>query len=164
LVIEEKSWKRLVKLVGDRLQVGRSSACQIQLLDPKVSRIHAHLIRTVAGNGQAIYTLFDGKADTSTSTNGIFVNGNRVTKRELQDGDEILFGAITATFGTLSYLVSAGLAVTEAVPTEILAPDRSTAAKHEPASQGIDFGDVVDLLLADCDRLPPDPSVERQPV
>jgi hypothetical protein len=70
------------------LSVGRLPECTITLGDPNVSRRHAEIRPSGAG-----YRLVD-----LGSTNGTFVNGVRVTERELVDGDVITFGATAITF------------------------------------------------------------------
>lgn len=64
------------------LHVGRSSQNEIFLVDPSVSRNHAVL--EVRGG--------DVTVRDSGSTNGTFVNGERVERRKLQPGDRIAFG------------------------------------------------------------------------
>ena len=62
--------------------------CTITLHDANVSRNHAEVRPSDSG-----YVLVD-----LGSTNGTKVNGQRVTERELHDGDTITFGATTLTF------------------------------------------------------------------
>jgi len=62
--------------------VGRSTACDVQIADPKVSRRH-FLVRYA--NGQ--FFLQDQR-----SSRGTKVNGERVMARRLEDGDQIAFG------------------------------------------------------------------------
>jgi hypothetical protein len=70
------------------LSVGRLPECTITLADPNVSRRHAEIRPAGAG-----YRLID-----LGSTNGTFVNGVRVTERDLVDGDVVTFGATPITF------------------------------------------------------------------
>ena len=67
---------------GDTLLVGRSKATTTRLTDPHVSRVHCQVE-------------FDGEqavlADNESGS-GTFVNGERITKRELQSGDVIHIG------------------------------------------------------------------------
>ncbi len=62
--------------------VGRSSVCDVQIADPKVSRRH-FLVRYA--NGQ--FFLQDQQ-----SSRGTKVNGEKVLARRLEDGDQIAFG------------------------------------------------------------------------
>jgi hypothetical protein len=71
-----------VVLRGDRMVVGRLQACEICLSDVNVSREHAAFERE--GMGWAIHDL--------GSTNGTLVNGQRVSRERLRDGDLIVIG------------------------------------------------------------------------
>ncbi len=61
------------------IRIGRHPDCEIQLLDPSVSRNHAEVNR----KGEAWVLKI------SQSRNGMFVNGNMVSFRVLKDGDRI---------------------------------------------------------------------------
>jgi len=63
-------------------RVGRGEGSEVVLADPSVSREHA--IVDVRAGGAFVRDL--------GSTNGTFVNGRRVEKQSLRDGDELLFG------------------------------------------------------------------------
>lgn len=67
---------------GDLLRIGRSRENDVVLENLSVSRHHVQ-IRLFEGN----YVLFD-----MNSSNGTYLNGVRITRRELQDGDEITMG------------------------------------------------------------------------
>lgn len=79
--------KRAV-LSGERVVVGRSRDCDITLDDPNVSRRHAELRR-----GQDGWVVAD-----LASTNGVKVNGRRVTEQALEPGDEITLGLARLKF------------------------------------------------------------------
>ncbi|HTN43775.1 MAG TPA: GGDEF domain-containing protein [Nitrospiria bacterium] len=68
--------------------IGRDVEAQIALRDSMVSRRHAQLYRQKAEDGDAIYYVI---VDLH-STNGTFVNGERISKAFLQDGDKIQVG------------------------------------------------------------------------
>jgi hypothetical protein len=71
-----------VVLDGDQIVVGRLAECQIRLTDINVSRRHA-----------AFVPLDDGWAITDlSSTNGTVLNGERVEKARLRDGDVVEIG------------------------------------------------------------------------
>jgi hypothetical protein len=72
-----------VALGGERVCVGRLAACDIRLADANVSREHAAFVRE--GAGWAIEDL--------ESTNGTYLNGERVTFERLRDGDVVSVGA-----------------------------------------------------------------------
>lgn len=64
--------------------VGRDrESCQIYIDSPEVSRVHAH----IESNGVQSFFVVD-----HDSTNGVFVNGERVRKRLLQNNDKVRFG------------------------------------------------------------------------
>jgi diguanylate cyclase (GGDEF)-like protein len=63
--------------------VGRSEASHVRLDQDGVSRKHALLVRTPEGSVDVV---------DLESRNGTFVNGERVSRRELRDGDKIQIG------------------------------------------------------------------------
>ena len=74
-------------VVGERLEVGRDSACQVHLADPDVSRVHAELSR----KGDAISVRPKGGV--------VFLNGARVLgEMELAEGDELGIGRTRLRF------------------------------------------------------------------
>ncbi len=70
------------------VRVGRGEGSDVVLADPSVSREHA--IVDVRGREAFVRDL--------GSTNGTFVNGRRVEKHPLRDGDELLFGNTSMRF------------------------------------------------------------------
>lgn len=77
-----------VVLTGDRVVMGRLRACDVVLEDVNASRQHAALEREGAG-----WVLVD-----LGSTNGTLVNGERVDRVRLLDGDVITIGITEVTF------------------------------------------------------------------
>lgn len=73
---------------GDGLLIGRGSRCNLVLDDPTVSRRHAELQREDQG-----WLLTD-----LGSTNGTWVNGWRVDRAFVHDGDRIFLGGLAAVF------------------------------------------------------------------
>jgi hypothetical protein len=71
-----------------RLVLGRSRDCDIQLPDANVSRQHAELRQE--GTSYWIVDL--------ASTNGIEVNGKRVKRAKLRDGDKVTLGSTDVVF------------------------------------------------------------------
>jgi len=65
------------------VRIGRSSAADLRLDDPTVSRRHALIVLTDEGEVRAL---------DDRSLNGLFVNGSRVEWARLKDGDEIEIG------------------------------------------------------------------------
>jgi Protein of unknown function (DUF3662)/FHA domain len=79
---------RRLELTKRRLVIGRSRDCDLTLDDPNVSRRHAEVRHEDGG-----YWVVD-----LGSTNGVEVNGSRVERAELADGDQILLGRTSLTF------------------------------------------------------------------
>lgn len=74
-------------LGGSGIRIGREQAtCEIVLEDPKVSRLHAEL---VAVDGRVV--LID-----RNSSNGTYVNDQKIERQILRDGDIIYFGGRNA--------------------------------------------------------------------
>ena len=71
-----------------KIVIGRSRDCDIQLADSNVSRRHAELRQEGAS-----YWIVD-----LGSTNGTEVNGKRVKRAKLRDGDKIMLGSTEITF------------------------------------------------------------------
>ena len=74
-------------LGGSGIRIGRESAiCEIVLENPKVSRLHAEVV------------LIDGKVMLidRNSSNGTYVNDQKIDRRYLRDGDIIHFGGRNA--------------------------------------------------------------------
>jgi pSer/pThr/pTyr-binding forkhead associated (FHA) protein len=68
----------------DIVKIGRLASAHLKLEDSKVSRIHA--VIEAASDGHE-YSIID-----MGSTEGTFVNGEKVSKEKLRDGDEIRLG------------------------------------------------------------------------
>ena len=75
-------------LSGERVLIGRSRECDVVLSDPNVSRRHIELRR--GERGWAAVDL--------GSTNGMKVNGRRLSHAELEPGDRITIGITDLTF------------------------------------------------------------------
>jgi pSer/pThr/pTyr-binding forkhead associated (FHA) protein len=71
-----------------RVLIGRSRECDVQLSDSNVSRRHAELRQE-----GATYWIVD-----LDSTNGIEVNGRRLRRAKLEDGDRVTLGSTELTF------------------------------------------------------------------
>jgi len=74
-------------LGGTGIRIGRESAiCEIVLENPKISRLHAEV---VSMDGKVL--LID-----RNSSNGTYVNDQKIDRRVLKDGDIIYFGGRNA--------------------------------------------------------------------
>jgi pSer/pThr/pTyr-binding forkhead associated (FHA) protein len=100
LCYEEGGELRTVALTREWTRVGRSLVADVRFDDPTVSRRHALIVRDADG-----VRLLDDR-----SLNGVFVNGERVDGRTLEDGDELIVGRYRLSF------------------VSILAEDRTAAA------------------------------------
>jgi predicted nucleic acid-binding Zn-ribbon protein len=110
LAYEEDGETVLVALTQEWTRVGRSLAADVRFDDPTVSRRHALLVRQPDG----VRVLDD------RSLNGVFVNGERIEWRMLEDGDEIVVGRYQLRF--LSVPVRRG-------------DDRGSAGEGEPIAR-----------------------------
>ena len=99
-MFEEGEDLRTVALTREWTRIGRSLAADLRFDDPTVSRRHALIVHHADG-----VRLLDDR-----SLNGVFVNGERIDGRVLQDGDEIIVGRYRLSFlrvGSESSLSSA---------------------------------------------------------
>jgi pSer/pThr/pTyr-binding forkhead associated (FHA) protein/DNA-directed RNA polymerase subunit RPC12/RpoP len=88
LLYDDGEDSKAVALTREWTRIGRSLAADVRFDDPTVSRRHALVVRQADG----VRVLDD------RSLNGVFVNGERVEWRALNDGDEILVGRYRLTF------------------------------------------------------------------
>jgi pSer/pThr/pTyr-binding forkhead associated (FHA) protein len=120
---------RLVSLVDGReyivsptgISIGRDAGCDVVVPSPEVSRKHAELMASPAG-----YTV------TDLSTNGVFVNGERVARvRTLARGDVLRLG--TEEFRFYADVLPTPAAMPAAVPAAAPAQPPA-AAMNAPAA------------------------------
>jgi hypothetical protein len=76
-------------LEKERVVIGRAKDCDIRLDDPNASRRHAEVRREGAA-----YWVID-----LDSTNGVAVNGRRIKRSQLAEGDRITIGSTDLVFG-----------------------------------------------------------------
>ena len=96
----------------DGLTIGRDSECDIVLDSPEVSRHHA-----------AVTAVDGGFVITDESTNGVFVNGERIARsHRLADGDVVRVGDVILRFSA-GRVTRAGAVIPSAVSGEISVPD-----------------------------------------
>jgi len=127
---------KIVRLGGAYVIVGRSEDADVVLTGKRVSRRHAVL--SAEGTGYAL---------TDESTNGTYINGERVTGRTpLHAGDTIAFGdehyrfdyidaALAARLGSVGPVRPDGVGPTSAPLAELTVVrgrDRTTHAIHRP--------------------------------
>jgi pSer/pThr/pTyr-binding forkhead associated (FHA) protein len=88
LEIRSHSEATLLPIERDILHIGRSLASDVRLEDVSVSRRHAILV----SRGPHMRVLDD------RSSNGVFLNGRRVTEADLSDGDVLALGRIVIRY------------------------------------------------------------------
>jgi len=79
LIQEDRQLQREIRLYKPRIKIGRASECEVQLSSTGVSRKHALITRE--GNSYFIEDL--------GSTNGVFVNKQKIQHAALKQGDRI---------------------------------------------------------------------------
>lgn len=93
-VINGNSLGKIFKLTNATVVMGRAPTNEILIDDEGVSRRHAYIERAAAG-----LVLVDGEivapGKIKKSTNGVFVNGDRVERHLLIDGDKLQLGSST---------------------------------------------------------------------
>lgn len=102
----------------DIVKIGRLASAHLKLDDTKVSRIHAVIEATGDGQGYSIIDM--------GSTEGTFVNGEKVSKERLKDGDEI-------RLGDCRLVVSLDDAEVRVPARDVSAPERATGASASRA-------------------------------
>ncbi|NLX58960.1 MAG: FHA domain-containing protein [Phycisphaerae bacterium] len=88
-VIQGDDRGKVFDLRGSRIVLGRDPQCEVSLTDHSVSRHHAEL-RIEEGK----FHLID-----HASSNGTFVNGERIDEAVVRPGDQIRVGAVILTLG-----------------------------------------------------------------
>ena len=79
-------------LLGSLTTLGRDESADVVVDDPGVSRRHSE-IRVTTDGPHLVTSIRD-----LNSTNGTFVNGERITSQRLHDGDRLTLGRTTAIF------------------------------------------------------------------
>jgi hypothetical protein len=115
--------------------VGRSSDLDMVLVEEMVSRRHARIQLT---NGHI-------SIDDLNSTNGTFVNGERVTHAELQEGDRVLIGS-----NILKVVTTDGTAASANDADAASQVSRSVGRRTEEARMS---GDLEEIPLPDLMQL-----------
>ncbi|MFP4596875.1 MAG: AgmX/PglI C-terminal domain-containing protein [Persicimonas sp.] len=82
-IIQDGESVRTEQLDQDVVKIGKLASSHLRLEDANVSRIHAVIEKGSGGT----YSVID-----LGSAAGTFVNGDKVTKAEISDGDELQFG------------------------------------------------------------------------
>jgi chromosome segregation ATPase len=80
--------RSIIHTLGRRTRIGRATGCELQIDSTSVSRHHALIL---AGTREAII-------EDLNSTNGVILNGRKVTRQVLNDGDIVTLGDIQLRF------------------------------------------------------------------
>ncbi|MGK7297457.1 MAG: FHA domain-containing protein [Candidatus Wenzhouxiangella sp. M2_3B_020] len=88
LTVPDNQGRHTFALKNDRLTIGRSQVCDICIEEPSMSSEHARMVRSE--DAWRIINLL--------STNGVFVNDEKVFSHRLHDGDEIRLGRTRLRF------------------------------------------------------------------
>lgn len=97
LTIYESSQTREILLDRLTYSIGRDPLNAIAIEHRGISRQHAILFRMPATTpGEYLYRIVDGNTSGQLSRNGIMVNGIRTKEKDLQPGDQILFGSVVS--------------------------------------------------------------------
>lgn len=152
---------KIYSLENSDISIGREVGSDVFVNDVEISRRHAHLILQ-AGN----YVLED-----LGSTNGTFVNGERLTgQRILRPGDTITLGEnVSLTFESTSFdpnatqvsaagVASAASTVIEEGPLEFESPTPEEVQKPTPPPPQPVFNQLPDKpLVPEEEKIPPPP-------
>jgi pSer/pThr/pTyr-binding forkhead associated (FHA) protein len=121
--------EREVALQPGVTTIGRREESDIQLDDPGVSALHARIIQ----HGDVYYV------EDAESRNGTFVNGQKIQRRRLKDGNLIAVWKHSLKFVAVS--VCSGEAAAEAVVTRA-----GTAPATAPATVALDLSELRGML------------------
>jgi predicted component of type VI protein secretion system len=136
--------------VEDGLVLGRVSGCGIVLDDDKVSRKHARLIVQVGVV----------EVEDLGSRNGVHINGTRVLRRVLRDGDVLLIGRTEIRFVGA---VAAEASAPDLAGVDLLA-DEDEAPVIEPSARAQEPVEDLELEFEDEPVAPvPKPAVPPPP-
>jgi hypothetical protein len=84
---------RAIALEAAAYSIGRDPSNAIVIDVDTISRQHAILLRVpVPGKSQYRYRVIDGNSDGKASANGVFINDQKISSRDLNNGDVIRFG------------------------------------------------------------------------
>ena len=136
---------RRLELDRARFAVGRVAPSDILVESPSVSRSHAVLERGPDG-----YEVID-----NDSTNGTWVNDERVTRRSLRDGDIVVFGGIAFRFIASPNLNQAVSRVLEqiALTDGLTQTATRTALEDALCAHRDESGAVLGFAITDFTRL-----------
>src|SRR5262245_45395169 len=115
---------RTLELKQDIIKIGKLSSSHIQIQDTAVSRVHAVIEITAQGE---VFVIDLG------SSNGTFVNGQKISKERLKTGDELRLGQ-TKLWVTVDGAGGDVSMVTEPTGKGLPTADQVSAAVVPPAA------------------------------
>ncbi len=104
LIIEDRKYRKTLSLQDEIYSIGRSPCNSIVIDSEQASRHHGTLMRRKnRKTNEENYWILDGDMDGNKSYNGIYINGEKCSVKELKQGDLINFGCeVNATFYTMN--------------------------------------------------------------
>jgi two-component system cell cycle response regulator len=146
LILSGPELGRSVELDNQPLEIGRDQDCALTLTSEGVSRKHARV--------QLIFALYF--VTDLGSTNGTFVNDERVTMAQLKDGDQIRMGDAVLKFVVNQHEVqytkrALDLATTDAL-TGVANKQQFDVSFQKALQQAEKSGHALSLILLDIDH------------
>ena len=93
LIVNDDKGRQEIILQKPSYSLGRDKRCDIILQSQFVSRRHATLFTVPNPDGSDRYRIIDGDFNGKPSSNGLIINGQKVSVWDLEDGDKIFFGS-----------------------------------------------------------------------
>ncbi len=122
----------VVKITGDKATVGRRSKHTLSVSEASVSNDHAEIVKKGA----------DWVVRDLGSSNGTFVDGDKVTERVLASGCVITFGAAPVTFGIGD-------------PKDFTAPTPAAEPEAAAATTAVEVGSFAESPAFELHDMPP---------
>ncbi|MGJ5673251.1 MAG: FHA domain-containing protein [Nostochopsis sp.] len=94
LIVEDDQGRKEFTLECSIYSIGRDRECDIRLVSQFVSRRHATLVRLPRNDrsNSHYYRIVDGDARGKPSSNGLMINGRKLSRHDLKNEDEVVFG------------------------------------------------------------------------
>lgn len=94
LIVEDDQGRKEFTLERPIYSIGRDRECDIRLVSQFASRRHATLVRLPRDDNSKsyYYRIVDGDAKGKPSSNGLMINGRKLSAHDLKNEDEVVFG------------------------------------------------------------------------
>jgi diguanylate cyclase (GGDEF)-like protein len=164
LVVEDSQGQREIPLLANTYSLGRATTNSIVIRSQQVSRQHAILLRVPSPGSETYrFRVIDGNLQGTTSTNGLFVNGERCFSHDLQHGDVIEFGRDSQV--KASYFLEPGHPATEIFSQPMVeTPSRVLSGSQAKSTTTItpmhSFSETAISRMASFPELAPHPIIE----